>query len=231
VLAFTGAPQHRAMLRGARASSGVAHVNVEADSLNAAVLGPDVERGSDTVGALPRRRGARHDAEDRAEVHRHPPVFVPARDARCRAGGPRRPTQHLPRGRPARRRRHHGPGFHRAQLRDVRAGIERLAASGARVVLGGAAAPVQGLGAPGGQGVLRRPDAARLDDNDAATTVHEHEVFGPVATLIPYDSRPEAVALVHRGGGGLVSSVYTDDRAVAAEVGWASPRAMAASAW
>ncbi len=43
--------------------------------------------------------------------------------------------------------------------------------------------------------------------------MHNHEVFGPVATVMPYDGTAEkAAALVAAGGGGLVSSVYSDDK-------------------
>ena len=48
-------------------------VNVEADSLNAAVLGPDAEPGGETYELLPEGRAARHDPEGRPEVHGHPP--------------------------------------------------------------------------------------------------------------------------------------------------------------
>jgi oxepin-CoA hydrolase/3-oxo-5,6-dehydrosuberyl-CoA semialdehyde dehydrogenase len=57
-----------------------------------------------------------------------------------------------------------------------------------------------------------------VEHGAAADAVHAHEVFGPVVTLVPYDGAAEAVALVRRGGGGLVTSVYTEDRGFAAEV-------------
>ena len=47
----------------------------------------------------------------------------------------------------------------------------------------------------------------------AADAVHDTEVFGPAATIIPYKTESEAFALVARGGGSLVASVYGDDRA------------------
>jgi 3,4-dehydroadipyl-CoA semialdehyde dehydrogenase len=38
-------------------------------------------------------------------------------------------------------------------------------------------------------------------------------VFGPCATILPYDgTAAEATALVRKGMGGLVSSVFSDDR-------------------
>jgi len=45
--------------------------------------------------------------------------------------------------------------------------------------------------------------------------VHEVEAFGPVSTLMPYNSLQEAIALVKLGKGSLVSSVVTNDPAIA----------------
>jgi oxepin-CoA hydrolase/3-oxo-5,6-dehydrosuberyl-CoA semialdehyde dehydrogenase len=43
--------------------------------------------------------------------------------------------------------------------------------------------------------------------------LHDHEIFGPVATVGPYDGDPQlAAAFVARGEGCLVSSAYSDDR-------------------
>ena len=41
----------------------------------------------------------------------------------------------------------------------------------------------------------------------------EVEVFGPVATLMPYDSESQAYELIRRGEGSLVASVYSEDPA------------------
>src|SRR5437667_306538 len=65
VVAFTGSSQTAAKLREQLARRG-ARLNVEADSLNAAVLGPDVQTGSatwgrfvqDVVGDMRQKRGA-----------------------------------------------------------------------------------------------------------------------------------------------------------------------------
>jgi oxepin-CoA hydrolase/3-oxo-5,6-dehydrosuberyl-CoA semialdehyde dehydrogenase len=48
--------------------------------------------------------------------------------------------------------------------------------------------------------------------------VHEHEVFGPVATLLPYDGAAgRAASLVALAQGSLVTSLYSDDRAFVAD--------------
>ena len=41
--------------------------------------------------------------------------------------------------------------------------------------------------------------------------MHDHEVFGPVASLLPYTDNPAAI--VARGNGGLVCSIYSEDTA------------------
>jgi 3,4-dehydroadipyl-CoA semialdehyde dehydrogenase len=41
--------------------------------------------------------------------------------------------------------------------------------------------------------------------------VHELEVFGPVATLLPYRDQAQALRLVRRGQGSLVCSLYGQD--------------------
>ena len=48
--------------------------------------------------------------------------------------------------------------------------------------------------------------------------VHDIEVFGPVATLIPYTSQAEAIALAARGEGSLAASIYADDSSEAAKL-------------
>ena len=63
-----------------------------------------------------------------------------------------------------------------------------------------------------GKGFFYPPTLLRADDPRAAAVVHEHEVFGPVTTLMPYEGSEEAGELVALGHGGLVASLYSDDR-------------------
>jgi oxepin-CoA hydrolase/3-oxo-5,6-dehydrosuberyl-CoA semialdehyde dehydrogenase len=51
-----------------------------------------------------------------------------------------------------------------------------------------------------------------VDSAGAGAAVHDREVFGPVASLLPYSGEAaEAAVIVARGNGGLVSSLYSDD--------------------
>ncbi len=217
VLAFTGSA-HTAALLKARPSltGGGARANFEADSLNAAVLGPDVEPGSDlwqlfvadVVRDMTQKTGQKCTAIRRVIVPRVRLDDVVAdlldRLSTVKVGDPRTDGVTM------------GPVSTAAQLQSVRAGIDRLAAAGARVVTGGSA-PLEGLGSPAGKGYFVAPTLLVAEGDAALQTVHGHEVFGPVSTLVAYDAPAEALSLVARGGGGLVSTLYTDDRALGTE--------------
>jgi oxepin-CoA hydrolase/3-oxo-5,6-dehydrosuberyl-CoA semialdehyde dehydrogenase len=213
VLAFTGSSTTARALRAhPRVVAESVRVNVEADSLNAAVLGPDVEPGSptwdlfvaDVTRDLTQKTGQKCTAIRR--------VFVPA----ARAGAVEEALAerlHAVRvGDPARDDVTMGPVASARQRDDVRAGIARLAGE-ARVVVGGDGGVAEPLGVPAGKGFFVAPVLARVDDGHAAHALHEHEIFGPVATVASARDAADAAALVARGGGGLVASVYSDERA------------------
>ena len=67
------------------------------------------------------------------------------------------------------------------------------------------------------EGRLPEPRRALLRRPLTAAAIHDVEAFGPVSTVMPYDSLDEAVALAKRGKGSLVASVFTNDKAVAEE--------------
>ncbi len=217
VLAFTGSGETAAELRrGEGLTSQNVHVNVEADSLNSAILGPDAADGSETlnlfltdvVKEMTQKTGQKCTAVRR--------IFVPlerldeVRDrlverlAEVRVGNPSDEKATM------------GPLTTASQLKDVRAGIDQLA-EGSEIAMGGAK-PVSALGSPGGKGFFVSPTLLVRRSVRAGDKVNTLEVFGPVATLMPYRSPKELVALVASGGGSLVSSVYSDDRAFLQEV-------------
>ena len=68
------------------------------------------------------------------------------------------------------------------------------------------------------RGAFLNPVLLRTGDPLRADAPHALEAFGPVATVMPYDGADEAVALARMGKGSLVSSLFTDDPHIAAEV-------------
>jgi 3,4-dehydroadipyl-CoA semialdehyde dehydrogenase len=205
VVAFTGSSDTAGRLREQLARRG-ARLNVEADSLNAAVLGPDVQPGTptwdlflqDVTRDMTQKTGQKCTATRRIFV---PPDRLPAaqdalteRLGQVHVGDPSRPEVTM------------GPLSTADQLRDVRAGIRRLSAE-ARPVFGGDGS-VKAL-APEGKGFFVSPVLLLSPDAAKARVMHEDEVFGPVATLAAAQAPAD---LVRRGGGGLVCSVYSDDR-------------------
>jgi oxepin-CoA hydrolase/3-oxo-5,6-dehydrosuberyl-CoA semialdehyde dehydrogenase len=110
-----------------------------------------------------------------------------------------------------------GPVATAGQRKDVREGIGQLAADG-RIAFG-SATEVKAVGAPEGKGFFVSPVLLEVEAGAAAPTVHSREVFGPVATVVPYSGTAEdAAEIVARGSGGLVSSVYSEDTAFTSEL-------------
>jgi oxepin-CoA hydrolase/3-oxo-5,6-dehydrosuberyl-CoA semialdehyde dehydrogenase len=212
VLAFTGSSGTGSTLRATKAIiTGNSKVNIEADSLNAAVLGPDVENGSDVmelfladvVRDMTQKTGQKCTAIRR--------VYVPKALAAQVIEQLRERLAAIKVGDPSREDVNMGPVATAQQLRDVRAGIAKLS-SVAKIVIGGVD-PLEGIGAPSGKGYFVPPTLLFGESPKKGDAVHELEVFGPVATVMPYDGTAESVsALVAAGGGGLVTSIYSDEK-------------------
>ena len=212
VLAFTGGSETARTLRThPRVLAEGVRVNVEADSLNAAVLAPDVELTSDTgrlfvadvVRDMTQKTGQKCTAIRR--------VLVPADKLADAQEALAERLAGIVVGDPAREEVRMGPVAPAAQLRDVKAGIARLAAA-TEAAFGGEG-EVSPVGVPAGKGFFLGPVLRRVADAAACAPMHEHEIFGPVATLGGYGGEPQAAAeLVGGGGGGLVASCYSDDR-------------------
>ena len=212
VLAFTGSSFTGFALRAGKAAiQGNIHVNVEADSLNAAVLGPDVDDASDVMNLFVAdvvRDMTQKTGQKCTAIRR---VYVPLDKVEAVLSMLRERLLAIKVGDPAREDVTMGPVATAQQLRDVRDGVARLASCGTVVV--GSATDVAAIGAPPGKGFFVSPIVVLNKEPGAKDAAHNHEVFGPVVTLMPYDgSAARAVELIAAGGGGLVSSVYSDDK-------------------
>ncbi|MCG3133146.1 MAG: 3,4-dehydroadipyl-CoA semialdehyde dehydrogenase [Planctomycetes bacterium] len=212
-LAFTGSADTALKLRGKEnLLRWSVRVNVEADSLNAAVLGPDVAPGSETWNLFVRdvATDVTQKAGQKCTAIRR--ILVPAdRVADAEAALVERISSVVI-GDPSNDEVRMGPLATAAQRDDIRAGIAKLATE-CDFVMGAAGEPDALVGCEKGKGCFQRPVLFRAKDTAAAKLVHEHEVFGPCATILPYDgSAASAGAIVAKGKGGLVASVFSDDR-------------------
>ena len=217
VVAFTGSSDTGVSIRSiSPVIKNSVRVNVEADSLNAAILGPDVAAGQETWDYFVKDvlRDMTQKAGQKCTAIRR--VLVPSdRADRLRDDLVERLSA-VTVGNPALDNVRMGPVATAGQLEDVRAGVAQLARDG-RLVFG--SGDVKAVGVPAGKGFFTTPVLIEVEAGAPAPSVHSREVFGPVATLVPYSGRADdAAELVGRGRGGLVSSVYSEDAAFTADV-------------
>lgn len=188
----------------------------EQDSLNASMLGPDAGANSpefslfvkEVVREMTVKAGQKCTAIRRALV---PAAMLDAaQQAICE--GLSKTTV----GDPAREEVRMGALVSLSQREDVRAKVAALK-SESKVVYGDAA-DIDVIGASAVTGAFAAPMLLRCDNPWAAKAVHAVEAFGPVATLMPYKSLDDAIALLNKGGGSLVMSLFTHDAEIAREI-------------
>jgi aldehyde dehydrogenase (NAD+)/betaine-aldehyde dehydrogenase len=97
-----------------------------------------------------------------------------------------------------------GPLVSAAQRDRVRGYIQKGIDEGAKLVAGGAEAP-EGLD----RGYFVRPTVFSEVSNDM--TIAQEEIFGPVLSVIPYDSEEEAIAIANDTIYGLAAGVVSGD--------------------
>ena len=209
VLSFTGSGSTAAMLRAKESVlKNSVRANIEADSLNAAVLAPDVDRESKTYDLflIEVQREMTQKAGQKCTAVRR--IFVPESMLDQVQDDLIEQIRTVKVGNPAEKGVRMGPVSTAAQRRDVGEGIERL--RGVAEAIHGDGGRGELVGVDGDKGFFVEPTLFRTS-NAEAPEIHEHEVFGPVQTIVPYDGTAgEASRLVNLGAGGLVASLYTD---------------------
>ena len=209
LVSFTGSAETAAVIRSHPAvAQGSVRVNIEADSLNSALLLPGESAGSAAFDLLVKEVAREITVKSGQKCTAIRRIFVPqalygaaaeaiaARLAKTTVGNPRNDSVRM------------GSLVSRAQLQAVHEGLAQLRAQ-AEVLHDGA---THGLvDADPAVACCIGPTLLGAPDADAATRVHDTEVFGPVATLLPYRDMAHAVALVKRGQGSLVASLYGGD--------------------
>ena len=214
---FTGSAATGRMLKTHPAIvSNAVRFTMEADSLNAAILGEDAAPGTEEFDLFVRevvremtvKAGQKCTAIRRVIAPQgHCEALVAALDAKLGA---------IALGNPADEGVRMGPLASLSQREEVRGRIRELAHE-AKIVSGN---PNQCRLVSGDaeNGAFMNPVLLYCDRPLAAQMVHDIEAFGPVSTVMPYQTLEEAVVLARRGRGSLVSSVFTNDADIAREM-------------
>ncbi|MDE2614021.1 MAG: phenylacetic acid degradation bifunctional protein PaaZ [Burkholderiales bacterium] len=189
--------------------------NAEADSLNCAILAPDVQPEDEEFDLFVKEvaREITVKAGQKCTAIRR--AIVPKDRVDAVATRLRERLAKVVVGDPALDKVRMGALASHAQQRDVAARVAELAA-GNEVVFGAA----DGF-APQGEGVAEgaffSPTLLLCRDPAHHPAVHDVEAFGPVSTLMPYGDLDEALALAARGRGSLVGTLVTKTPAIAAQ--------------
>ena len=189
---------------------------MEADSLNAAILGPDATPGTPEFDLFVKEVAREMTVKAGQKCTAIRRVIAPRAqaDALIAALGERLGKTAL--GDPAVEGTRMGPLASLDQRREVRERIRELAQE-AEIVAGNPD-EVRVTSGDAEAGAYLNPVVLYANNPMGKTAIHDVEAFGPVSTVMPYDDIEEAVALARRGKGSLVASVFTDDKAVAEEV-------------
>ncbi|MBT2774769.1 phenylacetic acid degradation bifunctional protein PaaZ [Halomonas sp. ISL-60] len=190
--------------------------NAEADSLNSAIMAPDVTPEDEEFEIFAKEVVKEMTAKAGQKCTAIRRVLVPAEHLDALANMIKERLSSIVVGDPYEEGVRMGALSSRDQLHDVNDAIERLLET-SECVFG-----KDGSFKPVGQGVEHGAFIAPhllinhnpLNDGGA----HDIEAFGPVATLMPYRGIDEALAIAAKGKGSLVTTLTTKDPAIAAEM-------------
>ena len=189
--------------------------NLEADSLNAAVLGPDVEPGMPEFDIFVKevhkeitvKTGQKCTAvrrilvpEDKVEAVQEALI---GRLAKTVIGDPQQEGVRM------------GALASPMQVGRVKENVELLMQS--QDVVYGDMNSFEVQGADRSKGAFFSPILFRNDDPFNKTDVHTIEAFGPISSILPYKNLDDAIELAAMGKGSLVSSIVTADDKIGRE--------------
>jgi oxepin-CoA hydrolase/3-oxo-5,6-dehydrosuberyl-CoA semialdehyde dehydrogenase len=216
VVTFTGSAATGKMLKALpQIAAESVPFNLEADSLNATILGQHATPGTEefdlfikeTVKEITIKAGQKCTAVRRIIVPENlieeVQKGIAARLASTKIGDPSVEGVRM------------GALATRLQVERVRANVEKLAQS--QEIVFGDLDNFEVTGADKNTGAFFSPILFLNDNPFTKTDVHEIEAFGPVSTIMPYKTLDEAIELAKMGKGSLVSSIVTPNDREATE--------------
>ena len=216
VVTFTGSAATGKILQShPRILSESVPFNLEADSLNASILGKKASPGTvefdlfikEAVKEITIKAGQKCTAVRRIivpeEYLEEVQKGISARLASTKIGNPSVDGVLM------------GALATKTQVDRVRASVEELAKS--QQIVFGDLDEFEVHGADKNTGAFFSPILFLNSDPFNKTACHEIEAFGPVSTIMPYKTLPDAIQLAKMGKGSLVSSIVTPDDQEATE--------------
>lgn len=211
VVSFTGSADTAAVIRSHPAITRASvRVNIEADSINSALILPGEASDSAAFDLFTKEVAREMTVKSGQKCTAIRRVLVPESlfDAAAQAIAAR--LRKVTVGNPRNEAVRMGSLVSRAQFDAVQTGLQALKAH-AKTLHDGDSHDL--IDADRTIACCLGPTLLGARDPDSNALVHDTEVFGPVATLMPYRDTAHALELVHRGQGSLVASLYGGDEA------------------
>ncbi len=217
IIAFTGSKRTAEKLQQhPRVISEAVAFTAETDSLNMSILGPDATPGTpefdlyvaEVVREMTSKAGQKCTAIRR--------IIAPAATAGDLVAALSTELGKIRIGHPDNRNVDMGALANLKQRDEVRESVSDLAAE-ADIVCGGDS-DFEVIGADARRGAFFMPTLLYCRQPLGSRAVHSVEAFGPVSTVLPYDTLDDAIELANLGGGSLAGSIVTNDDAVAREL-------------
>ncbi|NNK27567.1 MAG: phenylacetic acid degradation bifunctional protein PaaZ [Flavobacteriaceae bacterium] len=216
VVTFTGSASTGRLLKAhPRIIEEAVPFTMEADSLNASILGEDAVPGTPEFDLFIKevRKEMTVKAGQKCTAIRR--IIVPEKlveDVQIALGNA---LDKVTIGDPRLKEVRMGSLVSKEQVEEVKNSVKDIAKE-AQIVYGNLD-KIDAIGADSNKGAFISPIVLRADNPLQNTVVHEREAFGPVSTIMPYKNLDEAIQLAKLGKGSLVSSIATFDDNIAKE--------------
>ena len=217
VVTFTGSADTAATLKvNANIIRRSIPFNAEADSLNCAILGPDVSPDDEEFELFVKEVAKEMTAKAGQKCTAIRRAIVPRQHIDAVAEKLRARLAKITVGDPAIEGVRMGALASKAQQADVAERLALLSAGNELIFSARDGFAPQGEGVA--EGAFFSPSLLLCRDAFANEAVHNIEAFGPVSTLMPYDDLGEALALAAKGRGSLVGTLVTKTPSVALQM-------------
>ena len=216
VITFTGSASTGLKLRSNSKVLGESvPFNMEADSLNAIVLGEDVDPQMPEWDIFIKevRKEMTVKAGQKCTAIRR--IFVPQYKMEDVWKAIASSLQQTTIGNPLNEKVRMGSLAGQTQRQEVKQQVQKLLAS-SQIVFGSMDS-VAVIDADPEKGAFLSPLLLLNEKPFASTAVHEVEAFGPVSTIMPYKDLNEAIGLSKKGKGSLCSTIVTANNKIAAD--------------